>query len=433
MKRTLSVCLAVMLSVILMVGCSDSGKTSNSTASSNASSSSGEVKDEKITLTFLERWPNQPYKSYFESVAKEFEQKNPNININIVNALNDDYKQKINVMLGNNNPPDIFFSWVGEYGEKFMRDGTALDITAYVNEDKEWSDQIIESQFKPFSLDNKIYGVPFYMDSKFFFYNKDLFAKLQLQAPTTWDELMMVLKKIKDSGTTPIMLGNKSPWAAGHYLTTLNQRVVDANVLKSDYKLETAKFTDAGYIKALELMQQLIPYMNEGINAISHDDSRNTFINQKAAIMYLESLESPYLKDTKFEWGTFNFPSIPGGKGDQNELTGAPEGFMVSSKSKHPKEAVEFLKFLMSKENGEKLVKETGLTSVVKDTVTEQNSNDKERALIDQITSASNMAIWIDTLVDGKIFTPYLASLQEMLGGKKTPEQIMKDVQAAIK
>lgn len=37
-----------------------------------------------------------------------------------------------------------------------------------------------------------------------FLYNKDIFSKLGLQIPKTWDEFMAVSKKIKDAGQLPL-------------------------------------------------------------------------------------------------------------------------------------------------------------------------------------------------------------------------------------
>lgn len=379
------------------------------------------------------RWPNEPYKSYFKSVIAEFEKQNPKIHIEEVTALNDDYKQKANVLLGSQNPPDVFFSWAGEYGQKFIRDGVALDLTKYYQDDTAWSNQLISSQVDFFKKGDKVYGVPLFTDSKLFFYNKDLFDKLGLKAPTTWDEFMTDLKAIKKSGETPIILGNKSPWAAAHYVTALNQRLVPKEVLDKDLSYKGAKFTDPGYVEALKKLNELRPYFNADPNAIAHDEARNLFLGGKAAITFLETQEITYMKDATFKWDTFKVPTIAGAKGDQGGLIGAPEGFMVHSKSQHPKEAVAFLKFMTSKLNGEKLIKDTGLASTVSGAVNENTATKEEVKAMDLIKEQPNMLIWTDSALDSRIFKPYGDGVQTMLGGGMTPEQVMKGVQDAAK
>lgn len=423
MKKWLSGMLVVVM--LLLAGCGGQGAPSSTP-------SEGE-KQEDVTLTLFHRWPNEPFKGYFESAIAEFEKQNPGVKINVVTALNAEYKQKINVVLGNNNPPDIYFTWVGEYANKFIRGGKALDITSYVEADKAWSEQIIPSTFKPFTLDNKYYGVPIFMDVRTMTYNKDIFDQLGLQPPQTWSEFLQVMDTIKASGVTPLGLGNKEPWNGGLFITTLNQRMVAGDVLKKDNDFATGEFTDPGYVKALEKLQQLIPYVNEHPNALSREEERNMFVNGKVAMMPLHTVEFPYVKEAKFEMGTFNFPSIEGAPGDASVITGAPEGFMISPTTKHPDVAVNFLKFITSKPMAEKWVNETSVISTTKGAVNATNSSPVMVDIIEQVEASNDMAIWIDTVLDGRIFNPYLAGIQELLNGKKTPEQIMQEVQAGAK
>ena len=74
-------------------------------------------------------------------------------------------------------------------------------------------------------------------------------------------------------------------------------------------------------------------------------------------------------------WDFFKLPGFADGKGDGGLLTGAPDGFMVSAKTQHPKEALEFLKFLTSADQGRKYVKVTGMTSAVKGSITAENAD----------------------------------------------------------
>ncbi|MBP3046221.1 extracellular solute-binding protein [Bacillus subtilis subsp. subtilis] len=203
-------------------------------------SSQSSSADGKVTLKFFHRWPKEPEKSYFEEVVKEFEKDHPDIDIQIEAVLNDSYKDKIKVMLGTTSPPDIYFSWSDEFAFKFIRGNKALDLSSYYKNDTDWSSQLVQSQITPFTYENKQYGVPWQMDAKSFFYNKDIFQKLNLDPPKTWDELIDVSKKLKEHGYTPISFGTKATWTISHYIGTLNQRMVDEKTREKDYnaKLE---------------------------------------------------------------------------------------------------------------------------------------------------------------------------------------------------
>ncbi|WP_258728108.1 ABC transporter substrate-binding protein [Bacillus atrophaeus] len=394
--------------------------------SSQSSSSDG-----KVTLKFFHRWPKEPERRYFEEVVKEFEKEHPDIHIQTEAVLNDSYKDKIKVMLGTSSPPDVFFSWSDEFAAKFIRGNKALDLSSYYKNDTEWSSQLVGTQIKPFTYEEKEYGVPWQMDAKSFFYNKDIFEKLKLKPPSTWEELIEVSKKLKANGYTPISFGTKAPWTISHYIGTLNQRMVDEKTRERDYDAKTGEFTDEGYVKALEKLKELMPYFNEHVNSIDHEYARQQFKSGKSAIMYAETAEIKLVEPVNL--GLFSFPDITGQKGSSNSLTGAPEGFMISSKTKHPKEAMEFLQFLTSKKMGEKLVKDVGKYSAVQGTATEENSTATQREAVQQIIDADSMVSWFDMDVDVEIADVYLSSVQQMLGGDMTPAEVMKSVQKAAK
>ncbi len=422
---------SLLLVLSLATGCS-TADSSKQQASENPGGNAVSPTGEQITLRLFHRWPRDPDKTYFEQVVKDFEKENPNIHIETEAVLNDAYKEKISVLLGTNNPPDIYFSWSGEYAYKFVRGGKALDLTNYAQQDKAWSEQLMASQLVPFSLDNKLYGVPLTIDGKTFFYNKEIFSKLNLQVPKTWSEFIAVLQAIKDNGYTPITFGNKAPWASSHYIGTLNQRMVDESTREKDYNRSTGTFEDPGYVEALKKLQELVPYFNKDVNGLDHEFARQMFIDQKAAILYAETAEVRLVEPkTKFQWGFLDFPAIEGGKGNPNYLTGAPEGFMVSSTTKHPDEAVKFLKFLTSRAQAEKFVKDVGKYSAVQGAVNENTATPLGIEAVKRVTSAEGLALWLDTDLDIKIVDAYLAGTQQMFNGEKTPEDVMQDVRKA--
>src|SRR5699024_5878052 len=290
-------------------------------------------------------------------------------------------------------------------------------------------EQVISTQLDPYTFEDKLYGVPIIMDGKAFFYNKEIFDELNLEEPSNWEEFIKVLDVISQTDYTALSFGNQENWAAGHYLTTLNQRIVEEEQLEKDYNKETGEFTDDGYKKALEKLNELDSYFTSMPNAVTDDTAINDFVNEEAAIYYNQFNQFPYIEPGDFEIGWFNFPSIEEGEGDQDELTGSPQGFMVSSKTEHPDVAVEFLEIITSKEESSRLVEETGMISSSIGGVNEDNASPEIIEMVEMIEKSSAMNIWMDISLDVKISEVYLNSVTEMLNEDKTPEEVMNDVQ----
>ena len=407
------------------------------TACGQKSESGTDAGSGPVEIKFLHKWPQPVNMAYFEAIVKSFETANPNIKIKMEAVADEAIKDKLRVLMGSDSQPDIYFSWSGEFAKKFVNSNNAYDLTEALSSDAAWKDGFMKAGLEPFTFNGKNYGVPLRINGKFFVYNKTLFAKYNLTEPKTWDQFMTTCETLKKNGVVPIAFGNITPWAACHYLTGLNQKLVPQDVREKDYNPKTGEFTDPGYIKALQYFKSLNDkgYFNKGVNSTEHNMVQETFAQGKQAMMYVE-LEEFRDVNTKMAgkpWGFFPLPSITNAAGNQNFLTGAPDGFMVSAKTKHPKEAIAFLKFLTSKESSAKLVSTLGWPSPVIGAVNSSNTADFLVKGMEAVQKAEGMALWLDTDINVKISDVYLPDLQELLNGTKTPQQIMKEVQAVAK
>ena len=412
-----------------------------SLAACGGSSDSGKgvedsIDDDKIVINFFHRWPNDPKNSMFNELIEKYMDEDPNVTIKMDCILNDQYKEKIRMVVSTDEVPDIFSSWSGTFAEEMIQSGNVAELNDMYESDTEWSSQISQASIDGFTFDDKIYGVPWSQDGKVFFYNKEIFEENALEIPTTWTEFIDVLDKLQDAGyETPVVEGLSDSWAILHYLGTMNQRMIDPDTLAEDYNADTGEFTDPGYVEVLEKWQQLTEYMGDVCSAIDHETARNTyFATGEAPIMYLQFAEIPLLEESLpdgFEYGFFNFPAFEEGKGDINALTGAPEGFMISNKTKYPEECQKFLKWLVSKQGGEALTTQCGDLSSVEGAVDETNGLPAQIEAMDIIKSASQLSPWLDNACDASVYTVYGQGAQAIATGDETPGNVMKQVQEA--
>lgn len=409
----------------------------NSAAGSSGSEAAAPAADgNQVVINFFHRWPNDPKNSMFNDLIQEYMKENPNVTIKMDCILNDQYKEKIRMIVSTDEIPDIFSSWSGTFAEEMIASGNIAPLNDLFEEDEEWSLAIAPASVDGFTFDGQIYAVPWSQDGKVFYYNKKIFAENNLEIPKTWDAFIGVLDALKAAGyETPIVEGLADNWAILHYLGTINQRMVDPEILARDYDAGTGEFTDPAYVEALKKWQQLTSYMGETCVAIDHETARNTyFAAGKAPIMYLQFAEITLLEKSLpdgFEYGFFNFPAFQEGKGDPNALTGAPEGFMISNKAKNPEECRKFLKWLVSKQGGEALTTRCGDLSSVAGAVDETNALPAHLEAMDMIRNASALAPWFDNACNASVYTVYGQGAQAIATGDETPESVMEQVQAA--
>ena len=382
---------------------------------------------DKVTVNFFHRWPNEPKNSYINSLIDEFEAANPDIDIVSDCVLNDSYKEKIRVLVSTDALPDVFFSWSGVFGENLTRSGRVLALDDVMARDSEWSSQIVEGQWAPFNYNGKQYGAPWSMDGKAFFYNVDVFNELGIEIPTTLNELYAVCEKLKENGyDEPISAGFSAPWAVSHYLGTICQRVVDPEVLAKDYT-GGGDFSDPAYIEALNIFKKLGEYMTSDPCSVDHEFARNAFIMGVSPMCYMQLAEMKYMRDDEeLNYAFFNFPAVEDGKGDPGQLTGAPEGMMISATAKP-----EFMEFVISKEGGHRMIAECGEISCVKGAWDETNCDEKQLEAINLILAATEPAVWQDCATEATIANAFMTGGQLLLTGDMTAEDVMASVQTA--
>jgi len=393
----------------------------------------------KVVLSFLHKWPEPNNIRFFRQAVAAFEAAHPNVKINMDAVADDPYKTKIRVVMASGQIPDIYFTWVGEYTRQFIRAGRVLDITKYLAA-PDWHGRFAPATLDAYRTDGKLYGVPIEVDAKFMVCNKALLAKVGVTAlPADWPAFTAALNKLKAASITPIAFGSQLAWATVHYIGDLNAKLVPPDVRKADYTLRAPVaelFTDPGYVDAMAHYRAFLTngWFNKTPNALTHAAARASFYAGRAAMMYQELVEFGLAAGTKLAadgWDFFPMPAIPGGRGRQDLLTGAPDGFVVSPTCKHPDVAMAFLNFLTTRSQGEAFTAATHRPSAVIGAVTAKDALPQTLRGIEAIGRAKGMVLWLDTDVEARVASAFLAAGQGLMGSHETPEQAMQKVRAA--
>ncbi|NLO07252.1 MAG: extracellular solute-binding protein [candidate division WS1 bacterium] len=427
---------AAILATVALGGC-PSGQPGGGAVTPTTGESAGPA----VELQMWTIWSAEPRKSALDQIVANFEAAHPGIRINVVPTEPDAYKSRIRVVTGSGSPPDIFFVWSGEWLHNFVRGDNVLPITAELDaNNSEWRDRVMGDALKWYTFDGETYGIPFLRQCTFFFYNTQLFERDNVQPPATWNEFLAACDTLKRPDVAPIALGNSVKWPAHHYVSCLWQRLMGQDQLVSDFDpLGPGAYDDPGYVKGLQMFRDLVErgVFNRAPNGTTRENARALFYTASAAMFYTgtwdlnalrEGGEAP--EDFWDTWDWFNFPAVEGGRGDQQALHGGADGYVISSKTAHPEEAITFLKYLNSVEAAQLFVEQCKELVLVNGAVTEQNADEHLLRYARQVEAAPTIVPWADTLLERSVAEVLLDGCQALVEGSITPEQIMDNMRA---
>ncbi len=373
------------------------------------------------------------------AIVGEFNQVNPDIKVEIEYVSYDALHDKITTAMASTPPAyDVFLVDDIWYAE-FAKAGYVMDATSRITQDMR--DKIFISAWDITTVEGKVYGMPWLLDQKYFFYNEKLLQEAGFSAPPkTWEELVEQSKVIKEKGIAeyPIV------WSWGQYEAAICDWVtllygnggslVDASGAPA--------FNNESGVKTLSWMIQTI---DEGITnpaSVSYveEDVRNVFSQGKAVYAvnwnYMYDLVNFNTEESQVT-GQIKMALMPAfeGSGVESATINGSMGFSVAATSPNQDAAWKYVEFLTSEDiqnrysghllpiwqtsfQGENLTKLQGYTPANETTVPMFNAQfpyAHVRPKVPYYPEASK-ALQL--------------ALQEALTKQKTPEQALNDAAA---
>ena len=390
-------------------------------------------------LTFWHSYAGQQDKiDFIDFALEEFAKAHPDITLDVVSAEPSAYKTKLNTAMASGNPPDVFYTLPGGFLGAFVEGDQMYALDDDLAQDG-WGASFLESALAQTTINDHVYAVPVDVDSVVFWYDTALFAEKGWAVPTTYDELLALAETIKSEGMIPFALGNKDSWPATFWFQYLEMRLkgsgaVTAFVNKEADATLMPEAVDA-FAHAAEIAQK--GYFPIGFNGMSDQEANMLFLNGQAAMMLNGTWQIGASADAPegFELGSFAFPSVAGGKGDQTDvLAGVAAAFGIAEKTENKADAVTLLKFLTSPEVMTKYVELRKTMVTVKDATTEAAAGPVLYAISNGLmTAAGNLDPFYDTAMPPTATNTYYTSLQGVLDGSVAPEAAAQSLEDALK
>lgn len=239
--------------------------------------------------------------------------------------------------------------WAPQLAEHFLDlNGSIDDIRA----------QFIPSTLAGQTVNGKLIALPMFIGAPALYYRKDLLDKYHEKVPTTWEEMAAVARRIQDAERAA---GNKDMWGfvfqgAAYEGLTCNAMEWVASYGGGNF-VEPDGSIDINNPRAVAALKEAASWIGtispEGVLNYKEEDARGTFQSGNAVFMrnwnYAYALVDGGDSPVKGNVGVASLPS--GGPGLAPAATLGGWELAVSKYSKHPKEAIELLKFLNNYES----------------------------------------------------------------------------------
>lgn len=362
------------------------------------------------------------------------------------------YKQKIAVAMAGHQPPAIFLTYGGQLLQQYVNGGDVANLTSALDSDPAWKAQYAAKDvFGLATFGNKIYGIPESgPDYELMWENKSVLDKAgAVSAPSTWTAFMQDVSAVKKAGVAPIALAGKDLWPEMIWLQYLTLRYGGTAPFGKIAALQTGAWSDPAVVKAADTVAQMAKAGDfaKGFDTVTFDGGQadQELSSGQAAFeaqLYYDSANMRVFNPAfaaSPDYVPFNFPSVPGGTGDPNQLVGqAAEYFGVSShlSAAQTKQALAFLKFeTTSNAYNLQYLADRGYSPITPAAARQLTSgNVPDGALLKKLydigTSAGSFQPYWDQDLPSAVITPMLTNIGELFDQTLTPQQFISAMNA---
>ncbi|EHB54310.1 ABC transporter substrate-binding protein [Paenibacillus lactis] len=312
----------------------------------------------RVQIEFFQNKPEA--KGSFDALIQKFNESQSDITVVQVNPPDAETVLKTRVV--KDDIPDIVGMGATDTYSLLAQSGIFMDMTGSPLLSR--IDETYVQMLKDVSGMEEVIGIPYSTNANGVMYNKDIFSKLGLSVPRTWDELLATAKKAKDGGTIPFYFTYKDDWQ-----TVLPFNALASNLEGIEFYLDRREgkvtFADR-YREIAEKQLELMEYGHGDNFGKNYADGNRAFARGESAMYIQGTWAISEIRKANPEAPIGFFPLPTGDDPESNKLiSGVDTLLAVAEESKHKEEAMRFIEFLLEPENSKQYISEQTLFSTV--------------------------------------------------------------------
>ena len=280
-----------------------------------------------------------------KSMTEQFQKQNPGIKVNLTFVAYEALHDKIVAAApaGTYDTVLVDVIWPAEFASKKM----IVDITDRFPESER--SKIFAGALKTTEYDGRYYGVPWILDTKYFFYNKKMLGEAGVSPPDTWDAVVGAARALKSKGVVEYPL--VWSWAQAEALICDYTTLLGAYGGQFFHEGGEPAFNSGGGLQALEFMRMTLDEkLSNPASTESLEEDVRRIISQGEAAMALNWTYMYALANDPNESqvaGQIDIAHTPKGPAGAPGVNGSM-GIAISNGSQNQDAAWKYIQFMTS-------------------------------------------------------------------------------------
>jgi multiple sugar transport system substrate-binding protein len=413
---------ALVAASLALSACSSPASTSPALAGASSTGSGGTAKS--ITIFLIP----SPTEDAIKARIPEF-QTQTGITVKVVDAPYDDAHQKMLLSFQAKQGAYDVVQFDNPFLAPFASQNALTDLGPYTANSTAYD---ISDFVQPLQDYDKYNGVSVALNLStepfILWYRKDIYQKLGLSVPTTWDQYLSNAQKIQASGSAAgQVIANNSSVNSWWWLQLLWSYGGDMTDASGNVTVNTPQA-----IAATDYMKSLLAVSPKSAITATGDDATTLFTTQDVGQMINYSGYYPVIIDPKASkvLTTFDTAVIPKGVADVTELTGWNIGIPADSKAKGT--AWQFLEWLLGKDNTPKLM-DAGAAAIGRTSIVTNTAITSKEPYIALLGPAAQSGRRLPALTNwGQVSNQIGVAVQDILTGKTSTKDGLDALQAQL-